>query len=77
MLNEKVINIDYEKIGLALNEVTEPKIIIMNDATLLACLADDPDLFEENESELGSSFSLNGVTISLNPEYEFGYIVVK
>ena len=73
MLNEKVINIDYKKIGLAIDEATEPKVIIMSDETLFACLADNPDLFEEQED----SFALKGITISLNPEYDFGHVVVK
>ena len=77
MLNEKVINIDYEKIGLAVEQATEPKVIIMSDSTLLACLADDPDLFEEIETELGSSFAFKNIVISLNPDYDFGYVVVK
>ena len=77
MLNEKVINIDYKKIGLAIDDATDPKVIIMSDDTLLACLADNPDIFEETENDFGSSFALKGITISLNPEYDFGHVVVK
>lgn len=77
MLSEKIINIDYKKIGEAIQAAEEPKVIIMSDDTLLACLADEPDYFEETESDMGSSFSLQGITISLNQDYDFGYVVIK
>ena len=49
----------------------------MSETTLLSCLSDDPDLFEENETEYGTSFSLKGIPVSLNPEFEYGYVLVK
>lgn len=77
MLYEKIINIDFAKIGNAIDDAEEPKVIVMSETTLLSCLSDDPDLFEENETEYGTSFSLKGIPVSLNPEFEYGYVLVK
>lgn len=74
---EKIIDIDFNKLGELLNNATEPKVMVMADSTLFALLAEDPDAFEEHENELGTSFSLNEVPVSLTPELDFGYVIVK
>ena len=74
---EKIIDIDFSKIGEGLAQATDPKVIVMSDDTLLACLADNPDIFEESETEIGTIFYINNVPISLNSDLDFGYVIVK
>lgn len=79
MLNEKIINIDYEKIDKAIKECQEPIIIIVGNETALALVSES----EENndikvaEQEFEELITYKGIPITVNPILPFGFFLVK
>ena len=79
MLNEKIINIDYEKIDKAIKECQEPIIIMVGNETALALVSES----EENndikvaEQEFEELITYKGIPITVNPILPFGFFLVK
>mgnify|MGYP003481022314 FL=1 len=79
MLNEKIINIDYEKVDKAIKECQEPIIIMVGNETAMALIAE----VEENndikvaEQEFEELITYKGIPITVNPILPFGFFLVK
>ena len=79
MLNEKIINIDYEKIDKAIKECQEPIIIMVGNETAMALISES----EENndikvaEQEFEELITYKGIPITVNPILPFGFFLVK
>ena len=79
MLNEKVINIDYEKVDKAIKECQEPIIIMVGNETAMALISES----EENndikvaEQEFEELITYKGIPITVNPILPFGFFLVK
>ena len=79
MLNEKIINIDYEKVDKAIKECQEPIIIMVGNETAMALISES----EENndikvaEQEFEELITYKGVPITVNPILPFGFFLVK
>ena len=79
MLNEKIINVDYEKIDKAIKECQEPIIIMVGNETAMALISES----EENndikvaEQEFEELITYKGIPITVNPILPFGFFLVK
>ncbi len=79
MLNEKIINIDYEKVDKAIKECQEPIIIMVGNETAMALISES----EENndikvaEQEFEELITYKGIPITVNPILPFGFFLVK
>lgn len=79
MLNEKIINIDYEKVDKAIKECQEPIIIMVGNETAMALISES----EENndikvaEQEFEELITYKGIPITVNPILPFGFFIVK
>ena len=79
MLNEKIINIDYEKVDKAIKECQEPIIIMIGNETAMALISES----EENndikvaEQEFEELITYKGIPITVNPILPFGFFLVK
>ena len=79
MLNEKIINIDYEKVDKAIKECQEPIIIMVGNETAMALISES----EENndikvaEQEFEELITYKGIPITVNPILQFGFFLVK
>ena len=79
MLNEKIINIDYEKVDKAIKECQEPIIIMVGNETAMALISES----EENndikvaEQEFEELITYKGIPITVNPILPFGLFLVK
>ena len=79
MLNEKIINIDYEKMDKAIKECQEPIIIMVGNETAMALISES----EENndikvaEQEFEELITYKGIPITVNPILPFGFFLVK
>ena len=79
MLNEKIINIDYEKLDKAIKECQEPIIIMVGNETAMALISES----EENndikvaEQEFEELITYKGIPITVNPILPFGFFLVK
>ena len=79
MLNEKIINIDYEKVDKAIKECQEPIIIMVGNETAMALISES----EENndikvaEQEFEELITYKGIPITVNPILPFGFFLLK
>ena len=79
MLNEKIINIDYEKVDKAIKECQGPIIIMVGNETAMALISES----EENndikvaEQEFEELITYKGIPITVNPILPFGFFLVK
>ena len=79
MLNEKIINVDYEKVDKAIKECQEPIIIMIGNETAMALISES----EENndikvaEQEFEELITYKGIPITVNPILPFGFFLVK
>ena len=79
MLNEKIVNIDYEKVDKAIKECQEPIIIMVGNETAMALISES----EENndikvaEQEFEELITYKGIPITVNPILPFGFFLVK
>ena len=79
MLNEKIINIDYEKVDKAIKECQEPIIIMVGNETAMALISES----EENndikvaEQEFEELITYKGIPITVNPILPFGFFLIK
>ena len=79
MLNEKIINVDYEKVDKAIKECQEPIIIMVGNETAMALISES----EENndikvaEQEFEELITYKGIPITVNPILPFGFFLVK
>ena len=79
MLNEKIINIDYEKVDKAIKECQEPIIIMVGNETAMALISES----EENndikvaEQEFEELITYKGINITVNHILQFGFFLVK
>ena len=79
MLNEKIINIDYEKVDKAIKECQEPIIIMVGNETAMALISES----EENndikvaEQEFEELITYKGIPITVNPILPSGFFLVK
>ena len=79
MLNEKIINIDYEKVDKAIKECQEPIIIMVGNETAMALISES----EENndikvaEQEFEELITYKGIPITVNPILPLGFFLVK
>ena len=79
MLNEKIINVDYEKVDKAIKECQEPIIIMIGNETAMALISES----EENndikvaEQEFEELITYKGIPITVNHILPFGFFIVK
>ena len=79
MLNEKIINVDYEKVDKAIKECQEPIIIMVGNETAMALISES----EENndikvaEQEFEELITYKGIPITVNPILPFGFFLIK
>lgn len=80
MLNENVMNIDFDKIDKAIKECTEQPVILMmslESMMAFAGLKDENPNISVQENEFDEIVTYKNIPIIVNSFMPFGYVIIK